>query len=218
MKVYHFLSADYAIQDLAMKRIRVSRFADLNDPFELLGAAQTEKRIRKQFAEFKHRVHEAYGMLCFSKTWHEPTMWSHYGDKHRGIVIGFEVPEDSVVPVKYTKLRLSFSIEDLSQLKRTDRRLVKRLVQQKYQAWSYEQEQRRLVRLDECVDDSSNHFVPFADNLRVNEVILGDRCQLPIGKVKEFISTAFDEVYVIKSRLAFKTYTVTENRTVTRST
>ena len=38
MRVYYLTSAEYAISNLALKRIKVSRYQDLNDPFELLAA------------------------------------------------------------------------------------------------------------------------------------------------------------------------------------
>jgi hypothetical protein len=42
-------------------------------------------------------------MLCFSRDWHNPVQWSHYADKHRGICLGFDVPDSLLVPVQYTK-------------------------------------------------------------------------------------------------------------------
>jgi hypothetical protein len=35
MRVYHFLSAQYALKTLYEHRIKISTFPDLNDPFEL---------------------------------------------------------------------------------------------------------------------------------------------------------------------------------------
>lgn len=38
MRVYYFSNTEYTISNLALKRLKVSRFSQLNDPFELLAA------------------------------------------------------------------------------------------------------------------------------------------------------------------------------------
>lgn len=35
MRVYHFLSARWGLDDLGKKRLKIATFDDLNDPFEL---------------------------------------------------------------------------------------------------------------------------------------------------------------------------------------
>jgi hypothetical protein len=50
MRVYNFLAAQWAEDDLAKNRIKISRFDDLNDPFELL-AAQLRSRDPRWTAE-----------------------------------------------------------------------------------------------------------------------------------------------------------------------
>jgi len=37
-RVYHFLSAHWALDDVHRKRVKISQFDELNDPFELFGA------------------------------------------------------------------------------------------------------------------------------------------------------------------------------------
>ena len=46
------------------------------------------------------------GVLCFSRGWHNPLLWSHYGDKHRGVCLGFDVPNAHIVHVSYNSSRL----------------------------------------------------------------------------------------------------------------
>jgi len=49
---------------------------------------------------------------CFSKRYDSILMWSHYGDKHKGICIEFERPEKDFLDVKYSKKRCKFDLED----------------------------------------------------------------------------------------------------------
>lgn len=49
---------------------------------------------------------------CFSKRYDSILMWSHYGDKHKGICIEFDRPERDFMDVKYSKKRCKFDLED----------------------------------------------------------------------------------------------------------
>ena len=49
---------------------------------------------------------------CFSKRYDSILMWSHYGDKHKGICIEFDRPENDFLDVKYSKKRCKFDLED----------------------------------------------------------------------------------------------------------
>lgn len=49
---------------------------------------------------------------CFSKRYDSILMWSHYGDKHKGICIEFDRPEKDFLDVKYSKNRCKFDLED----------------------------------------------------------------------------------------------------------
>ena len=54
LRVYHLTSADHAINDIAFGRLKVARFSDLNDPFELLSANFREQRVRNVMRDFKN--------------------------------------------------------------------------------------------------------------------------------------------------------------------
>lgn len=51
---------------------------------------------------------------CFSKKSNSILMWGHYGDKHTGVCIGFERPENDFYDVIYSKKRTKFPLYDLS--------------------------------------------------------------------------------------------------------
>ena len=49
---------------------------------------------------------------CFSKRYDSILMWSHYGDKHKGICIEFDRPKKDFFDVKYSSKRCKFDLED----------------------------------------------------------------------------------------------------------
>ena len=49
---------------------------------------------------------------CFSKRFDSILMWSHYGNKHKGICIEFDRPEKDFIDVMYSIKRCKFDLED----------------------------------------------------------------------------------------------------------
>jgi hypothetical protein len=62
-----------------------------NDP-NLKSALQPRfaQILRTKMRRFCEQVTEGYGIVCFSSTRDSILMWSHYAEKHTGIVIGFD--------------------------------------------------------------------------------------------------------------------------------
>jgi hypothetical protein len=87
-RAYHFLPAHYALEDLRHRRMKIALLDDLNDPFDLWAVAQPDPTLRKAMRAFKLHVAQRFGMVCFSLAWHNPLLWSHYADKHRGVALG----------------------------------------------------------------------------------------------------------------------------------
>ena len=54
-------------------------------------ALQYKALTREPLRGFRATVDNQTSMLCFSEDWKEPVMWAHYGDKHRGICVGFNL-------------------------------------------------------------------------------------------------------------------------------
>jgi len=105
MRTYHFLSSDHAVDDISKRHLKLSEIHKLNDPFELWCTAQGDKKLRRDLRKWKSEMAEKYGMLCFCLHWHNPVLWSHYANRHRGICLGFDVPDNSVKAVQYVASR-----------------------------------------------------------------------------------------------------------------
>lgn len=170
---YHFLSSKHAMHDLERKMIRVSTLDTLNDPFELMPYLRYSKGEKiKRYMNIRKQISDKYGLLCFSRTWEEPLLWSHYADKHKGIALGFEIDNLDIFDVVYNPnpIRKQF---DLSNDSKTNKDLFLQLAQIKYKKWEYEQESRMLLKLDDCIMIDNHFFIEFKNNLKVKEVRLG---------------------------------------------
>src|SRR5258706_568875 len=113
VRVYHFLPSEFALSDIALRRMKVSRLADLNDPFELLAANLGQKRTRQAVRGLKQQLHEKRGLLSFSRQWASPVLWSHYAAKHHGMCLGFDLQSDLAIPVAYEPNRILSKIDNI---------------------------------------------------------------------------------------------------------
>jgi len=106
MRLYKFLTAEFGMKSLREKRLKISIFDDLNDPFELL-PYEMKRGFRLNLISVIMDFASTQGMVCFSSNWKDPVIWAHYSDKHKGLCLGFEVPERLGRKVRYVKRRLS---------------------------------------------------------------------------------------------------------------
>ena len=208
MRVYHLLSAENGVSDIALKRIRISRVRDLNDPFELLAAKLDNKFHRKGLRDWRTEFNEGNGLLCFSKSWENPVLWSHYAVKHRGVCLGFELADDLAVPVKYTADRLPVGFVDGDPAKGLESSFVTDLLTTKFEHWRYEDEVRVFVKLDPAEQQGGSFFYPFSDKLRLSDVILGPLCEMPVSEIRGLVRGTYHRVGVYQARLAFKWFKV----------
>lgn len=208
MRAFHFLSGQNALSDIALKRIRLSRYADLNDPFELFAGKLDDKRFRQAVRAWKDDFHKTKGLLCFSKNWGNPVLWSHYAEKHRGVCLGFDILDDFAVEMKYSDVRLDTKFKNNDVLQGLDPEFVTELLKTKFSHWKYEEEIRCFLGLDEGTIEGGNYFYPFSKDIQLREVILGPLCPMPIENVKALVKSIYDSVQVRKARLAFKWFKV----------
>ena len=217
MRVYYLTGAQFALSNLALRRIKIARFGDLNDPFELLGVDVGDKKLREAILKTKEQTNKNRGLICFSKTWRNPLMWGHYAEKHMGMCLGFDIPKNPLAPVIYAKLRLKMEVDPERILKQTEK-LMEKLIRRKFIDWKYEDEMRLFVGLDHDTVESGKYFLPFSEDLRLREVILGPQCEVPIEGVRKIVADFKPPVVVLKSRIAFTRYEVEEDIVASRTT
>jgi|SRR6185312_15311072 len=212
MRLYNLSDATHTLINISLKRMKVSRIADLNDPFELLSVNLRDKRLRDGFRAAKEKIHSENGVLCFSRSWSNPVLWSHYADKHRGMCLGFDVDDRCVMPVSYETDLTKFAPNASASETILTRKYMKKLLSTKFKDWAYEDEVRVYVELDPRTVEAGLYFADFSEKMQLREIILGARCEVPISKARELAGLFPHKVHVIKSRLAFTKFSVVENR------
>ena len=106
MRLYHFLNERYGLEDLREKRLKIGRIMELNDPFEFMGADLSDRSFRESMEKTKRDLSEKLGILCFSEIWNHPVQWAHYADGHKGLCLGFDIPDHLLAAVNYVDERL----------------------------------------------------------------------------------------------------------------
>ncbi|MCE5286749.1 MAG: DUF2971 domain-containing protein [Pelosinus sp.] len=134
----------------------------LNDPFDVFPAAQKTKKISVSddlSAAIIQNVRNNIGVCCFTTDPQNLVMWAHYADKHSGLCLSFDFPDNkniinpspnwnniqrkaniSVTPqiVTYAKTRPKMDFY-------SDSTNFTNFFLTKYEAWKYEQEYRAFI-------------------------------------------------------------------------
>lgn len=205
MRLYHFNRADYGLENVRLRRLKIATLPDINDPFELAVCCRDQAR-RRALRETRLDWARKFGMLCFSSDWHNPVQWSHYAEKHRGMCLGFDVPDDLLVQVRYAKMppQLDWNaIESGGELGRAE---MMRWSSTKFEHWAYEDERRVFLALEEA-DDDGRYFADFRDQLVLREVVVGPESKVSHADVQHALN-GLGNVEVWKTRLAFRGYKV----------
>jgi len=203
VRAYHFLPSHYALDDLRDQHLKIALLDELNDPFELWAIAQPDPRLRAALRAVKDEMSKRHGVLCFSLSWHNPLLWSHYADRHRGIALGFDVHEGILKSVSYREQR--------PVLKEISDEVAHWLLFTKYVDWKYEQEARIFTTLEDRDEKSGLYFGNFCDQLILREVIVGPLCRLTKREINAVVSTA-QKVRLTKARLACNSFQVVADR------
>lgn len=212
MKVFHFTKAKYALEAISNQRLKLSLFNDLNDPFELFSANVSDPKIRNVLTDFKQKNISAYGLHCFSRQFKNPLLWSHYGDRHHGVVLEFEICDDDVMEVRYEPNRLlidwqqhavrgGFSSSDLEAFLVT-----------KFEHWKYEDEVRTFCKLDTATKDGYLYFDAFSDSLKLVRVFLGATCAITDDEISMALPIG-QQLTVVNTMLSFQSYAIEIDQT-----
>lgn len=208
-RIYYLTPAQFAISNIALQRIKVARFSDLNDPFELLSVDRSKVKNRHALRKRTRKINDETGLLCFSKLWSNPVLWGHYAERHAGMCMGFDVAKGQLHEVIYEE-----SLGRVKQDAKTGELIltakeIDRLMRTKFKDWEYEQEMRFFVKLGRLQNEAGKYFYPFSKRLVLRELILGPRCEIGIDAVRHLVD---ENVTVQKARLAFQKFAVVVDR------
>jgi hypothetical protein len=175
MILYKYVSFKTAVSIVKNSTIGFSCLEDLNDPFEGTSVHfEDNGDVPTNLAAnaVRNRMSRKFGVLSLTRTPLNPTMWSHYGDDHRGVVIGIDVEaanlnssKASLVPAKYGDVIYSSTIptkqlpllsteqliaigNEVESFEEQDYELFKRTFLYKSLPWNYEEEVRVVKNIN----------------------------------------------------------------------
>jgi hypothetical protein len=217
MRAYKFLDAKYGLDSIEKRRLKQSRVSDLNDPFELRSFDVTDIVFRNTFLETAKNVDENRGLLCFSAGWKNPVIWGHYSDKHKGLCLGFEIPDLISNPQSETgkvdyvpDLLPCPTLVDFETMTDLEHEAFSRkALFTKFAHWIYEEEIRVWGHLGS--EEHGLHFVPFKEDMRLTEVIMGQRSPLFKANVEKALGSLKTEVKIKRARAAYDKFEMVED-------
>ncbi|MEH6567015.1 MAG: DUF2971 domain-containing protein [Halopseudomonas sp.] len=169
MILYKYMSFGATRKVVDTLSLGFSCLEDLNDPFECtaFGFKDSEESISAETATdaCRNRFSRKYGVLSLTRQPLNALMWSHYGDSHQGVVLGFDCdlagfsdPRSNVIPSQYGEMIYSATkphndlpvigeseLMDIGGSLRFDSNafnLMKRAFLYKSLEWAYEEEVR----------------------------------------------------------------------------
>lgn len=204
MRAYYFTNAEHGLAAMRDRRLKVARIHELNDPFEFLGVELSDREFRRALTATKRQISESNGLLCFSKSWRHPMLWAHYADKHRGICLGFDVSGEKLEHVSYVNSRFPKPHNPQSEA------FVQKLLYTKFAHWSYEDEYRLYVRLND--QEKGLYFVQFSKEMSLRQIIVGAESELTRENVSNALGMLASDVEQFKARPAFKSFKIVRQR------
>ncbi len=142
------------------------------NPDYLISVEEAEAWLLSQEIEKELHRHYERGVCCFSTTFSSPLLWSHYGDQHRGLCIGYStdrLPVPKLHKVVYGGSRaIKSSTLDRALINKEQTakdELDRDVLLRKARGWGYEREWRLIG--NQGLQDSP---------LLLQEVTFGLRC------------------------------------------
>lgn len=203
MLLFHFADENYGLKDIRERRVKIARIDKLNDPFEFLGADLSDPERRNVLKRTKSELAKERGLLCFSKSWNNPVLWSHYANNHKGICMGFDIPGSLPRQVTYVNSRFNWPTK-------VDEDFTRQLLFTKFVHWSYEDEYRVYTTLERSEDGIC--YADFGDKLRLKKVIVGSESEITRNQIADALGELSTQVEVFKARAAFKSFRIVRNK------
>ncbi|WP_172668655.1 DUF2971 domain-containing protein [Pseudomonas fluorescens] len=211
IRLYYFSGVEFGLENVRRSRLKISRLMQLNDPFEMGSINFSTRDLRYGFQKLKEFYAEHLGLICFSRSYKSPVQWAHYADKHKGVCLGFDVTISRCSPVDYVQERLDLRVLAASGEVPMSQVLMT-LWKTKFSHWSYEDEVRLMLPLNEFPVDGGYHFHPMGDSLKLRQVIVGCESFFTRAQVQDALGEQSSDVEVFKVRPAFKTFKMVRNR------
>ena len=212
MRLYYLTELQYAERILKDKRLKLSTVPEANDPFELLGANVGERRARQLYRVLYGHLSKSIGMLCTSRTWDSPVMWAHYGHKHQGVCLGFDVTDAEAHQVRYEPRRLKGLLEQIGNGELLNDSHMPAMLTTQLRDWEYEREWRCFAGLSDRDPENGLYFLDFEPHFTLREVILGHRCSGNVEQLAKLIGRPRKSVELFHARPAFQSFRIVRKK------
>ena len=185
MLLYRYFCLEHAVSCVEEHRLKVGRLAELNDPYDcfprVVNLPLESKGFGLGFSQgMLNSWSNKFGIICYSAIVNDPVLWSHYSSGHRGIALGFDIPENVVVEVTYSDQRpeldfASFNVSTPDEASHFAKSVMTRIFSVKAASWSYEKEYRQFPFLESCVPTRGMYFIGMPV---LKRVVIGARCDM----------------------------------------
>jgi hypothetical protein len=209
MRVFHFLNAKYALQSLRTGRLKVARIDELDDPFELIGADLRDPKVRRGFQKNKERCAATFGYLSFTRRWQNLMLWSKYADRHQGVVLEIEFPDEAAIPVRYQKHRLKLDVAKIMASGGVTQEHVDAITATKSKHWEYQEEVRAAVSFAGETPENGHYFA----DVDIRGIVIGALSQVSEAQIGEALPHD-KRIKVTHARLAFGSYDIVRRKDV----
>lgn len=218
MKLYHFASAKYLIPSIREKRLKLSTFQNLNDPYEVMPIMYDKMGNFAQAGMVRQHIQNMLkdaGLLCMSSNVESSVMWGNYADRHKGVAYEFHFEQQAnerLIHVTYDGGRVVFSEDmNLHDEKQLDD-FFKILLGRKAGGWIYEAETRWVFPISRgkvkvMVDENGLIFTPLPEELK--RIILGVDCPLFEDIVgRTVVEHGLKDISVTRARLSDRDFNI----------
>lgn len=185
MRLYKYYRFDSGLDAIKNKRYGFSKPINFNDPFELSFFSNSKEygSEKSQLHSTIDRIRDSVVILSLTRTPKNPLMWAHYGEDHKGFVIGYDVNDIFLKSHKYnvipvddgevvytnTKNRHIFNTTSMQKLRNAylsmlgdsdviidhgEKSLSRKIFLTKHASWVYEEEVRVVKVIDSLFEES----------------------------------------------------------------
>lgn len=144
--------------------------------------------LKEEIEKGLERASQSIGIICFCDPnkiieGDDILLWSHYGDKHKGVRIFFETDDIKILStnlfqVVYSFERACIDIADLSAsaFNKNVEDAYRNTFKTKNKSWEYENEVRWIINLKECSQENGRSYIPLLPRA-IRRIDFGCKCQ-----------------------------------------
>lgn len=214
MRLYYMTAAKWAEVILKERRLKLSRFSEANDPFELRLIDSRDHEVRKYAQLIYDYFEKNVGFICFGASWKSPVMWAHYAEKHTGVALGFDVPNELASKVDYTDKKIQVPLGAHLTNHGLTAELLTQIRKTKATDWEYEHEYRVEATLTTKDPATRLYYTGFGPQVQLREVVIGNRCCWTVARARDLVGNVDKPVRICKARPAFGRFEMVEQQQV----